>query len=353
MRHTDCISIAIVGNAGGPNVGESLRRAALAAGYRVQFFDSSRAAAGPRLLRSLNWHLAGRRLPRLKQVSTEIVRACTQTRPDVLIATGAAPLTKSALHALRGLGVGCMNFSTDDPWNPAQSSHWHLRALPAFDLVFTPRRANLDDFRRIGCANVCYLPFAYDDLLSAPPGEPGDALGCDVLFVGGADNDRAEFMNVFMAAGPPVALCGAYWERYAATRSHARGHKSYEDLCRLTAAAKVNLCLVRRANRDGHVMRSFEIAAVGGCMLVEYTEDHRAIFGSDGEAVVFFRTPEEAAKRAQLLIADNAERARLSASVRERIAGASHTYRDRLRSMLEARVVLLEREKSTVKPAAR
>jgi hypothetical protein len=48
-------------------------------------------------------------------------------------------------------------------------------------------------------------------------------------------------------------------------------------------------CPVRRASRDGHIMRSFEIAAVGGCMLAQDIDEHREIFGSEGEAVVYFR----------------------------------------------------------------
>jgi spore maturation protein CgeB len=101
--------------------------------------------------------------------------------------------------------------------------------------------------------------------------------------------------------------------------------------------------LVRRANRDGHVMRSFEIAAIGGCMLVEDTDEHRAIFGSDGEAVRFFSTPQEAAARAKFLLADPSERTRLAAAVRARITGAPHTFRDRLITMLEAGMALRAR----------
>jgi hypothetical protein len=82
-------------------------------------------------------------------------------------------------------------------------------------------------------------------------------------------------MREFMPHGSPVLLAGAYWDRYPAFRAYALGIKRA-----LTAAAKVNLCLVRRANRDGHVMRSFEIAAIGGCMLAQDTDEHRDIFGS-------------------------------------------------------------------------
>src|SRR5205814_2484036 len=80
----------------------------------------------------------------------------------------------------------------------------------------------------------------------------------------------------------------------------------------------------------------FEIAALGGCMVVEDTAEHREIFGPDGDAVVYFRTPAEAAEHTRVLLANPAERARLSKAVHDRISGGAHTYRDRLRSIVEA-----------------
>src|SRR5262249_40023749 len=159
------------------------------------------------------------------------------------------------------------NYSTDDPWNPAIRSNWHLRALPLYDLVFTPRRSNFDDFRHLGCAKVHYLPFGYDENLFASAEYSNDTPAHDILFVWGAAPDRATFISEFMSYGPSVAVVGGYCERYPAFRQVALGAKSPEAIRALTAAAKVNLCLVRRANRDGHVMRSFEIAGIGGCML--------------------------------------------------------------------------------------
>ena len=87
------------------------------------------------------------------------------------------------------------------------------------------------------------------------------------------------FHDGIHAQWPPVALVGGYWERYPAFRAQALGIKPPEIIRALTASAKVNFCLVRRANRDGHVMRSFEIAATGGCMVAEDTVKHREIFG--------------------------------------------------------------------------
>jgi spore maturation protein CgeB len=324
--------LALLGMSGGSHIGESLARGAAELDIRSIRFDSSKAFVGPWLLRSFFWHLADRRPLHLHRFEKELVAACARDKPEILIATGMAPLTGSALRALRQMGVVCVNYSTDDPWNPAMRSRWYVRALPFYDLVFSTRRSNLSDFQRIGCPNVHYLPFGYDDTASLQfEGVPAH----DVLFVGGADPDRAAFMTEFMRHGPRVTLVGGYWKSFPGFWAHALGKTSPEVIRALTQAAKVNLCLVRRANRDGHVMRSFEIAAIGGCMLAEDTEEHRAIFGGDGESVHYFRTPKQAAALARLLIDHPAERARLAASARDHVKRGAHTYRDRLRTMLD------------------
>jgi spore maturation protein CgeB len=328
------VKLALLGTMGGTHIGGSFARGAQKLGIKLILFDAEQAAAGPRLLRSLSWHLGDRRPLHLDRFSNELVENCARAKPEILIATGMAPLTESALRALRQLGIVCVNYSTDDPWNSAMRSNWHLRALPSYDLVFSPRRSNLDDFRRLGCAKVHYLSFGYDESLFASAAYSGELHAHDVLFVGGADPDRVAFMTEFMRRGPPVAVAGGYWERYPVFRAHALGIKPPETIRALTAAAKVNLCLVRRANRDGHVMRSFEIAAVGGCMVAEDTAEHREIFGPEGEAVVYFRNAKEAAERALALLCNLSERKRLAAGLHRRIVGGAHTYTDRLVTML-------------------
>jgi spore maturation protein CgeB len=326
--------LAVVGFFDGTHVGGSFARGAMRLGINTRMFDVAKARGGNRWLRALWWRIADRRPLYLERFCANIVDECRKSPPQVLIATGAV-LTRESLLGLRAMNIRCLNYSTDDPWNPQLSARWHLRALPAYDFVFTTRRSNIEDLRRLGCREVHYLPFAYDEGLFTLRAASSDAPVYDVVYVGTADRDRVEFMTRFLRSGLLTGLVGGYWERCRATRDHALGRMSPAELWRLTAAAKVNLCLIRRANRDGHVMRSFEIAAMGGCMLAEDTLEHREIFGEDGQCVVYFRTPEQAAHHARRLQANESERARLSSAIRKRITEGRNTYRDRLIQMLE------------------
>lgn len=326
--------LLIIGNAGGTNVGGSLARQAPDASWRVDLLESNDAMRGSALLRRLRWHLSGRRPLRLEQFSRRVVTWCRAERPAVLLATGLAPLNAEALREIGAMGVRRANYLTDDPWNPAHRASWFLRALAEYDLIATPRRSITKDLRESTKAAIAYVPFAYDPQLFFPVEE--QTSDADIVFAGGADADRLPYVKALHGAGLKVALYGSYWERYPATRSLTRGQIGVEQLRRTIASARVALCLVRRANRDGHSMRTFEVPAVGGCMLVEDTTEHREIFGVEGQAVMYFNTIPEMVSKARWLLERPAERKRLKHAAHHLITHGGNTYADRLKTILSA-----------------
>jgi spore maturation protein CgeB len=82
-------------------------------------------------------------------------------------------------------------------------------------------------------------------------------------------------------------------------------------------------------------------------MLTEDTEDHRELFGAEGEAVLYFNSIPEMAEKAVWLAHNESERARLAAEARRRITSGSHTYADRLTAIL--RTAVPEREGAAVR----
>jgi spore maturation protein CgeB len=244
------------------------------------------------------------------------------------------------LRALGKLGVRRLNYLTDDPWNPHHQAGWFLAALPHYDEVYSPRRSNLADLEQCGCRTVSYLPFGYDPALHFPEvpagAKRGDFPQTDVIFVGGGDADRVPYVTALKEAKFRIELYGSYWDRYRPTRGLTRGQINVGNLRLATREAKISLCLLRKANRDGHVMRSFEIPAIGSCMLVEHSEEHEAIFGANEESVLFFRTVPEMVARCHRLCQDDSLRRHLAEAVHQRIVGGANTYADRLRQMLLA-----------------
>jgi len=326
------MKLLIVGFNQPGHIGSYLASAAKKLDLDFMIMDASRAEAVSRIGRSFYWRLRGKRPGRLGQFGAEVLNLCGQRKPDLVLTTGRAPLERSHIEGLKRLGSTVINYSTDDPWNPRLRAPWFLKAIPAYNAVFTTRRANIDDFRHCGAQAVHFLPFAYDPEVHRPWVENSFAGSpSDVLFVGGCDNDRLPLIGALIDAGLSMALFGGYWNRHANTRRYWRGLADQRTIRAASAAAKICLCLVRRANRDGSVMRSFEAAAIGGCILAEDTADHRELFG---DAAHYFETPTELVRRATNLSADAATRSQLAHQLRQRMSAGGHTYADRLLAML-------------------
>jgi hypothetical protein len=325
--------VLIVGHDGGAHVGASLLRAAGAIGIRAELVDVQAAYAAPRAVARVNWWLRGRRPTYLRAFSRSVEERLDRLNPAVLIATGLAPLQASTLRRARERGVTTVNFLTDDPWSPVSRSAWFLEALPFYDRVFTPRRANIADLLAHGCRTVEYLPFGFDPALFFPDPPPPDARGsyaADVFFAGGADGDRRPFIAALLAEGFSVSLYGNYWDRYPESRQAARGQGSPAELRHAIAEAKVCLGLVRRVNRDGHAMRSIEVPAAGGCLLAERTAEHVEVFGPNDDAVAYFDDVTSMVQAVRELVPDEPRRRRLAARAHAIVRDGAFTYGDRL-----------------------
>jgi hypothetical protein len=187
---------------------------------------------------------------------------------------------------------------------------------------------------------VEYLPFAFAPHVHFR--EPIDdaqrrQLESDIIFAGGGDADRAPYITALREAGFRIALYGEYWDRFPGTRNLSRGLIDLGGLRKAMAASKLALCLVRRQNRDGHCMRSFEVPAFGVCPLVERTPEHEQLFGAEEHAAAaYFDDIPRMVAAARRLLADEPERLRLAAAAHSLITGHDHTYSHRLSRIVES-----------------
>ncbi len=331
--------LLVVGNPEEYHVGGHLQAAARQLALEVCLFDVREAQSGNLWVNRFCHRVINRRPAHLNRFSQKLVELCQGSKPELLLVTGISAPDAGALKAIGGMRIQRANFLTDDPWNRCNSAGFFWRALPEYNVVWSPRRANLEDLRGHGCQRVEYLPFGYNPILHFLElplnGEERERFACDVVFVGGADADRLPVARALVRSGLNVHLYGGYWDRDAELRPHWHGFVHGRDQRLAVGGAKINICLGRKANRDGHAMRSFEVPAMGGCPLAEDTQEHREIFGEDGKAVAYFDSIPKMIERARWLMSHPAERQRLASTAHALITDGKNTYADRLRTMLD------------------
>jgi hypothetical protein len=91
------------------------------------------------------YHFRGHRPFHLHRFSRQVRAEAERFHPTVLLATGMAAIEAKDLSAIRAMGVKTCNFLTDDPFNPVHASRWFTKALPEYDVIFNPRRANMNE----------------------------------------------------------------------------------------------------------------------------------------------------------------------------------------------------------------
>ncbi len=327
----------VIGNPESFHVGAHFFKAANEIGLKAVIKDIKGAFSESLLIQSALWKYGGHKPKNLGSFGNEVVAHCKEGCYSTVLATGIAPLDRNCLRHLRSAGIQSINYLTDDPWNRAHHAPWFLNALSLYDNVFTTKSSIIQDLTNAGCRKIHFCPFGYDrEVHNYPPHKDSAVEGLDILFVGGMDSDRKKIMEPLIGNNFCLALYGRYWDQSDRFAKSSCGHGDLFTLAKRGKEAKITLCLVRRANRDGHVMRSFEAAAAGGCMLVEDTEEHREIFGLDGDCVVFFNSNEQMVQRARWLLDHPEERLRLRHAVYRRIVTeGKNTYTDRLKTILE------------------
>ncbi len=317
------------------DVGTHLLNAAGEVGYEVSCVDSRRGFGEGRTYRRLARRLLGDWPQHAPGFNLELKEQLSSGGVDCLLSTGKAPVLAGTIRFANDLGVRTVNYTTDDPFNRSVGTWWYRRALEEYSVIATPRSATIPELETRFGGRVLDVPFAYSPSVHYPVGDLDGSwnLG-DVLFVGYGDSDRIPFFVALQRAGMRPLLFGGGWQKSPELRGYHGGYAGLEEQRRLYSEIPVSVCLVRRVNRDEHVMRTFEAAAMGACLVMEDTSEHRRLFGRDGECVLYFDSIGSMVDACQRLLADEGLRARLRVEATRRICAGGHSYADRLSTML-------------------
>lgn len=274
-------------------------------------------------------------------LNRDLLEQCRGFRPEVILIVKGSYIRANTLAEIKRItGAKLVNFATDDPFNPANSTPDLLECIPQYDLYVCTKKAIMPDVLRVGAKQVCFVPFGYHPNVHFPElpasTEERARFSCDVAFIGAADNDRLDTVRALSKVpNLTLNLYGGFWEKLPEARKYARGLVLGRDYRLAIAGAKIVIGLVRRANRDGHAMRTFEIPACRGFMLAERTEEHMQFF-REHEHVGFFGSPSELVNKVRYYLDSPDNRERIAQASYEAVTAGRNTYTDRLQQIMSA-----------------
>lgn len=269
-----------------------------------------------------------------------------RTHPiDVLWLEKGLPIRPNTLRRIKKIHPSCviLGYSPDDMGSRHNQSGQFLRCLPWYDVYFTTKTYGVEELRSLGCPRVHFVANAFDPDTHRPVSltdERKRFIGAPVGFVGTFEEDRALSMHFLALQGINVRIYGSDWQSFRPATPNLRieGRPVLGDeYAAVLSACDINLCFLRRMNRDRQTTRSVEIPACGAFMLAERTEEHLDLFKEGAEAE-FFGSNEELLDKVRYYLGHPEQRKRIAAAGRERCLRSGYSYHERLRWMLKTGV---------------
>jgi hypothetical protein len=304
----------------------------------------------PGLLRRLRHRL---RLPGdPARANREILAQISAAHWDLLWLDRAVEIRPSTLRAAKAAqpGMRLVWYAEDDMMNPRHRSRWVDGALPLFDLWVTTKsfNAHAGEMPTLGARRVMFVNNSYDPALHRPvvvSEAERAAHGADISFVGTFEAARAASLLHLARAGLGVRVWGNGWAALEGRERNLRieNRPAYDaGYAKVVCASAINLCFLRRDNRDLQTCRSVEIPAFGGFMLHERNSEITGLFAEDREAA-YFGDDDELVEQCRKWLADAEGRRRIAEAGLNAVISGGHGHPERLEEIIGA---ALERDRT-------
>ena len=276
------------------------------------------------------------------RVNAEISRANLEAY-DILWVEAAPMIRRATLERVRlkNPGIAVIWYGEDDMMNPRHRSRWLEAAMPYFDLWLTTKSFNArrEELPSFGIKRVVFVNNACDPDIHRPvalSAEDRRSYESPVSFIGTYEAPRAHSLVLLAEKGFQVRVWGNGWARLSGKHPNLRieGRPAYnEEFAKVIAASAINLCFLRKANRDLQTCRSMEIPACGGFMAHEATIEIKEIF-RQGKEAVYWEDDEGLVELCDNWLTKDSERKSIGEAARKRLLELDLTHQALVRKAI-------------------
>ena len=269
---------------------------------------------------------------------------------DILWLDKGLTIEKKVLEYVKYKRPKCLvvGYSPDDMYARHNQSPQFLEHLSFYDIFFTTKSYNVNELSLLGCRKVVFVNNAFDPNTHKPmilTEKERKLYGGAVGFIGSYERDRAKSMYKLAKNGINVRIWGQGWQRCLYRNSNLILEKRplwSSEYSKAICSFDINLCFLRKINRDLQTTRSVEIPACGAFMLAERTSEHLMLF-EEGKEAEYFSSDEELIEKVKYYLNHPEERIRIAIAGRERCLKSGYSYYDRMKEMIN--IILAEKIK--------
>jgi spore maturation protein CgeB len=309
--------------------------------HPVQAFDPTavlRKSIPSTLIWRILWRSMGEVLAEV--VSQQMVKSVLLFRPDLILVVNGNLISHRALQKIRQKTKATLfHYYGEDFFNPLNTKNTLRKSIYQYDHLFTTKTFNVPELKRMGLTDITFIPCGYIPSCHTPVSVSAadvEKYGSDLSFLGTYEKQRA--LTLSQLKEFRLRIWGSDWHK-AGNKLGLGGCIEYRAVyCRemscVLNASKINLAFLRKANRDHHDQRTFEIPACGGFELSERTDEVTSYF-EEGKEIECFSSIDELKDKASYYIKHEEARRSIASAGLARVRRSSYSYTDYIQIILK------------------
>jgi hypothetical protein len=243
-------------------------------------------------------------------------------------------LRPELLDYFNKIGVFTIFYSHDDQFNVKNQSIRFAELIVKFNLVVTTKSYNVHEYNEhFKVSNVLLINNAADPSIFFPKYDLKKNLNCS--FIGFYENDRYNFISELSKFHKVNIFSNDqrwYREDETIIKNNSVWDAEYNNTLNST---NINLCFLRKENRDLQTTRSIEVPMSGNLMLAERTSEHLDLF-KEGVEADFFTGIEELISKVEFYTNNTQLALSIGKNGRARCMSSGYTWKKTLKTIMNS-----------------
>ncbi len=315
-------------------------------GYEVSCIPTAPEGANyetpPSILKRVRYRL---RFPGDPAKANQAILREIENGTNVLWLDAADMIKPSSLRQVKESrrNISLIWYSEDDMMNPRLRTRQVDGTIPLFDLWVTTKSFNAlpEELPALGAKNVFFVNNSCDPTLHRPvkiSEKEQIQFGAPISFIGSFEEPRAQSLLYIAKRGMKVRIWGNGWSDWIGRHPNLKieNQPVYNDnFSKVVAASTINLCFLRKSNRDLQTCRSVEIPACAGFMLHERNNEIVNLYRDEREAI-YFSTDEELSTLCSSWMKRDKKRTDIGRAARKRTLELGLTHESNISRIINA-----------------